>query len=223
MNILITGATGLVGNIITDLCKQRGYLVHYLTTSRNKIQTTSTLKGFYWNIKTQEVDPSCLSGINAIINLSGASVSDRWTRIYKKEIEDSRIESVRLLHKLLSENKHQVQYLTSASALAIYPSSYTNEYNETYKEKNTAFLGNVVHKWEKEINTIQDLDISVSKLRIGIVLSKKGGALRNIIKPIKFGLGAAIGKGTQYQSWIHIEDLAQMFLFIIEKKLTGAL
>lgn len=221
MNILITGATGLVGNVITDLCKKRGYVVHYLTTNKNKIKTTSILKGFYWNPKNQEVDTNCINGIEAIINLAGASVSKRWTSIHKKEIEDSRIDSVRLLHKLLSENEHQVQYFTSASAMGIYPSSYTNEYIESFDEINLTFLGNVVHQWEKEIDKIQDLDIEVSKLRIGIVLSNKGGALQEMIKPIKLGLGAAIGNGQQQQSWIHIEDLAEMFLYAIEKKLSG--
>jgi len=221
VNILITGATGLVGNVITDLCKKRGYVVHYLTTNKNKIKTTSILKGFYWNPKNQEVDTNCINGIEAIINLAGASVSKRWTSTYKKEIEDSRIDSVRLLHKLLSENEHQVQYFTSASAMGIYPSSYTNEYIESFDEINLTFLGNVVHQWEKEIDKIQDLDIEVSKLRIGIVLSNKGGALQEMIKPIKLGLGAAIGNGQQQQSWIHIEDLAEMFLYAIEKKLSG--
>jgi len=221
VNILITGATGLVGNVITDLCKKRGYVVHYLTTNKNKIKTTSILKGFYWNPKNQEVDTNCINGIEAIINLAGASVSKRWSFTYKKEIEDSRIDSVRLLHKLLSENEHQVQYFTSASAMGIYPSSYTNEYIESFDEINLTFLGNVVHQWEKEIDKIQDLDIEVSKLRIGIVLSNKGGALQEMIKPIKLGLGAAIGNGQQQQSWIHIEDLAEMFLYAIEKKLSG--
>ena len=221
MNILIAGATGLVGNAITNLCKERGYFVHYLTTNKTKIKSTSILKGFYWDPKTQEIDTNCLNVIDAIINLAGASVSKRWSATYKKEIEDSRIDSVRLLHKLLSENEHKVQYFTSASAMGIYPSSYTNEYVESYDKINPTFLGNVVHQWEKEIDKIQALDIEVSKLRIGIVLSNKGGALLEMIKPIKLGFGAAIGNGQQQQSWIHLEDLAEMFLYVIEKKLLG--
>ena len=221
MNILITGATGLVGNAITDLCKERGHFVHYLTTNKTKIKSTSILKGFYWNPKIQEIDTNCLNGIDAIVNLAGASVSKRWSSTYKKEIEDSRIDSVRLLHKLLSENEHKVQYFTSASAMGIYPSSDTNKYVESFDKINLTFLGNVVHQWEKEIDKIQALDIEVSKLRIGIVLSNKGGALPEMIKPIKLGLGAAIGNGQQQQSWIHLEDLAEMFLYAIEKKLFG--
>jgi len=221
VNILITGATGLVGNVITDLCKQRGHFVHYLTTNKAKIKSTSILKGFYWNPKIQEIDTNCLNGIDAIINLAGASVSKRWSTTYKKEIENSRIDSVRLLHKLLLENENKVQYFSSASAMGIYPSSYTIEYIETFDKINFTFLGNVVHQWEKEIDKIQALDIEVSKLRIGIVLSNKGGALQEMIKPIKLGFGAAIGNGQQQQSWIHVEDLAAMFLYAIEKKLSG--
>ena len=221
MKILITGATGLVGNAITDLCKERGHFVHYLTTNKTKIKSTSILKGFYWNPKIQEIDTNCLKGIDAIINLAGASVSKRWTPNHKKEIENSRIDSIKLLHKLLSENQHTVKYFTSASALGIYPSSYKNEYTEAFEGLNPTFLGNVVHQWEKEIDKIKALNISVSKLRIGIVLSKNGGALQEMVKPVQLGFGAAIGNGKQQQSWIHVEDLAQMFLYVIEKQLSG--
>ena len=221
MKILITGATGLVGREIVEQCTQKGYFVHYLTTNKEKIKNNSVLKGFYWNPESQDIDSECLEGVSAIINLAGASISKRWTPNYKLEIAHSRVNSVKLLHKLLSENKHQVTFLASASALGIYPSSFKTEYDETNKDLNPTFLGKVVHGWEKEIDKIKSLDISVSKLRIGIVLSKDGGALQQMAKPIKLGFGAGIGNGKQYQSWIHIKDLAHMFLFVIEKKLTG--
>jgi len=221
MKILITGATGLIGDRILQLCSKRGYRVHYLTTQKDKVKDNDALKGFYWNPKTKEIDINCLEGIDAVINLAGASVSKQWTSTHKNEIESSRIDSIRLLYKLLYENKNQVQFFSSASALGIYPSSYEKEYIETDNDINSSFLGNVVHKWEQEIDKIKDLNIGVSVLRIGIVLSKDGGALPEMIKPIKFGFGAAIGSGKQYQSWIHIEDLARMFLFVIEKKLSG--
>jgi len=221
MKILITGATGLVGREIVKHCTQKGYFVHYLTTNKEKINSNSLLKGFYWNPETQEIDSNCLEGINAIINLAGASISMRWTPTNKLEIAKSRVNSVKLIHKLLSENIHQVTFFASASALGIYPSSYETEYDETNKDINPSFLGRVVHEWENEVDKIKSLDISVSKLRIGIVLSKDGGALQQMVKPIKLGFGAGIGDGKQYQSWIHIKDLAHMFLFVIEKKLPG--
>ena len=147
MKILITGATGLVGREIVEHCTQKGYIVHYLTTNKEKIKSNSVLKGFYWNPETQEIDSKCLEGINAIINLAGASISQRWTPTNKLEIANSRVNSVKLLHKLLSENTHQVTFLASASALGIYPSSFKNEYDETNKDLNPTFLGRVVYEW----------------------------------------------------------------------------
>lgn len=221
MNILITGATGLVGNAILEICKSKGYKVHYLTTNKEKIKNNKGVKGFYWNLKTEEIDANCLDGVEAIINLAGASVSKKWTTSYKNEIENSRIDTVRLLNKLLSEQKHSVKYFSSASAIGIYPSSLIIEYDEKDKEISNSFLGNVVYKWEKEVDKISSLNILVSKLRIGIVLSNKGGALPAMVKPIKLGFGAALGSGKQYQSWIHVEDLAHMFLYVLENKLSG--
>ncbi len=220
MKLLITGATGLVGTEIVKLCLANNYTVHYLTTNKTKIVSQNNYKGFYWNPLTREVDISCLNGTNAVINLAGASVSKKWTSKHKVEIRNSRLNSVRLLYQLLSENPHQVTHFCSASALGIYPSSLTKQYDETETERSSTFLGKVVHEWEQEVAKINDLNISVSKLRIGIVLSKNGGALPQMIKPIKLGFGSAIGNGKQFQSWIHISDLAHMFLYIVEQNLS---
>ncbi len=221
MKLLITGATGLVGTEIVKLCLANNYTVHYLTTNKAKIVTQNNYKGFYWNPLTGEVDINCLNGINAIINLAGASVSKKWTSKHKVEIRKSRLNSVRLLHQLLSENPHQVTHFCSASAMGVYPSSLTKQYDETETEMSSTFLGKIVHEWEQEVAKINDLNIAVSKLRIGIVLSKKGGALPQMIKPIRLGFGSAIGNGKQFQSWIHISDLAHIFLYIVEQNLSG--
>jgi len=217
MKILITGATGLIGAEIIKLCEQKQYTVHYLTTRKNKINNTTSKKGFYWNPEFQEIDVKCLEGVHAIINLAGASVSERWTKKHKESIVNSRINTVKLLYKLLSENEHKVTHFSSASALGIYPSSLEAEYMETDDTLiNDTFLGGVVKKWEDEVDTIQSLGVSVSKLRTGIVLSSKGGALAQMAKPIKYYAGAPLGSGRQIQSWIHIKDMANMYLFIIE-------
>lgn len=221
MKILITGATGLVGKEIVKLCLAKNHTVHYLTTSKTKIVNERNYKGFYWNSTTQEVDVNCLLGIEIIINLAGASVSKKWNANYKEEIKKSRFESVRLLHKLLVDNEHQVKYVISASALGIYPSSFTKKYNETEKNVNETFLGKVVNQWEKEVDKIRSLNIKVSKMRIGVVLSKNGGALSEMIKPIKLGVGAPLSSGKQWQSWIHLSDLANLFLFALENQLEG--
>jgi len=221
MKILITGATGLVGGELVKQCLAKNYTVHYLTTIKTKIVTETNYKGFYWNPSTQEIDENCIKGIDAIINLAGAPISKKWTTSHKKAIFNSRIDSIRLLHQLLSENKHTVKHLCSVSALGIYSSSLTKKYDESEVEVSSSFLGEVVEAWEKAVDSIQSLDLKITIIRIGIVLSKDGGALAEMTKPIKLGLGASLGTGCQWQSWIHITDLANMFLFVLEQKLLG--
>jgi len=221
MKILITGATGMVGTEIVTQALAKNYTIHYLTTRRDKIVTQDNYKGFYWNPKTEEVDKNCLNGIDVIINLAGASISKKWTTSHKKAVLESRIDSIQLLHRLLSENSHQVTQVIAASALGIYPSSFDREYDEFDTEVSSSFLGEVVDAWEKETDTLSSLNLNITKIRIGIVLSKNGGALAEMIKPVKLGAGAAIGSGKQWQSWIHITDLANIFLFAAEQKITG--
>ncbi len=221
MKVLITGATGLVGSEIVRQCLSKGYTVHFLTTRKSKISVDKTCKGFYWNPVNQEIDNSCLEGVSVIINLAGASISKRWTRAYKKEILESRVASIKLLCKALTAYKHNVSHFYSASALGIYPSSLSNRYRETDLEKSTSFLGKVVSAWEGEASKVADLGISVSLVRIGIVLAASGGALEEMAKPIKQGIGAAIGSGKQWQSWIHLNDLAGLFIHLAEKRLSG--
>ena len=221
MTLLITGATGLVGSEISKQALAKGYTVHYLTTRKAKIESKDNYKGFYWNTATGEVDADCLVGVTKIINLAGASISERWTRDYKREIIDSRVNSIQALYQLLSENEHSVDQFCSASALGIYPSSISAKYDEDEPKKSSGFLGEVVQIWESEADTIAALEIPVTKIRIGIVMAKEGGALKEMAKPIKQGIGAAIGSGQQWQSWIHISDMAGLFLHVVEANLAG--
>ncbi len=221
MRVLITGATGLIGQEIVKLCHEKDIRVNYLTTSKSKIVQEENYKGFYWNPKAKEIDADCFKGVDAIIHLAGATVSKRWTPSYKKEIISSRTETTALLIHTLKGIKHTVKQVVSASAIGIYPDSLTNYYDQTHNEISSSFLGQVVSVWEQAIDEFSQLNITVSKIRIGLVLSNKGGALKEIVKPIKFGLGAAFGNGKQWQSWIHIHDLANMFLYVLEKELNG--
>ena len=222
MKILITGATGLIGNEIMALCARKNYVVHYLTTNKEKIINSATKKGFYYNPSSQEIDIKCIEGVDAIINLAGASISKRWTDKQKQNILSSRIDTVKLLYKLLSENEHKVTHFSSASALGIYPSSLDAKYRETDNRViSDSFLGEVVKKWEDEVDTLEGLGITVSKLRTGIVLSSDGGALDQMVKPINFYVGAPLGSGKQIQSWIHVTDMANMYLYTIEHNNDG--
>lgn len=221
MKILITGATGLIGSELVKVLLANQHTVHYLTTSATKIEDKSNLKGFYWNPQSGKIDESCLYGVESIIHLAGANIAKRWTRSYKQEIIESRTLSSELLFNLLKKTPHQVKQIIAASGTAIYPHSIAQQHDESTVQTEDSFLSNVVKKWEAGVNTFQVLGIKVCKLRTGIVLSNKGGALPEMVKPIKLGFGSAMGSGQQIQSWIHIDDLVAMYNFALENQLEG--
>ncbi len=222
MKVLITGATGLIGNELVALCHRNGHSVNYLTTSKDKIVSKSDYNGFYWNPKSNEIDKACFKDVSVIINLAGASISKRWTSSYKKEIVASRVNSLRTLHQAIKElPNHSINSIVSASAIGIYPDSTTNFYAEDDNAVDDSFLGHVVETWETEVDAFKGLIPNVSKVRIGLVMSSKGGALPEMSKPIRYYVGAAFGSGEQWQSWIHISDLARIFLFIASNELNG--
>ncbi|WP_458629155.1 TIGR01777 family oxidoreductase [Winogradskyella sp. PC D3.3] len=221
MTVLITGATGLIGQEIVKQCHDKGIDVHYLTTSKSKLNTDTNYKGFYWNPKTKEIDHNCFNGVTAIINMVGASISKRWTDSYKKEIIDSRTKTAQLLQDTIKAHHYKIEHVVSASAIGIYPTSLVNYYEESNTEISESFLGKVVHQWETTVDGFKSLGCKVAKIRIGLVLAKDGGALPEIIKPIKYGAGAAFGSGKQWQSWIHIEDLASLFVFAVQHHFEG--
>ena len=221
MTVLITGATGLIGQEIVKQCHDKGIDVHYLTTSKSKLNTDTNYKGFYWNPKTKEIDHNCFNGVTAIINMVGASISKRWTDSYKKEIIDSRTKTAQLLQDTIKAHHYKIEHVVSASAIGIYPTSLVNYYEESNTEISESFLGKVVHQWETAVDGFKSLGCKVAKIRIGLVLAKDGGALPEIIKPIKYGAGAAFGSGKQWQSWIHVEDLASLFVFAVQHHFEG--
>lgn len=221
MKILITGATGLIGNELVTLLLQNGVTVHYLTTSKNKIESQPNYKGFFWNPNQGIIDENALMGVDSIIHLAGASISKRWTSKYKQEIIESRILSSNVLFKALKDNPHSVKQIVSASAVGIYPDDLTALYTEEETQVNDSFLGKVVVKWEESVNKFKLLNIKVCKLRTGLVLSNKGGALVEMEKPIKMGIGSPFGSGKQMQSWIHIHDLVEMYFYAVKSELNG--
>ena len=221
MKVLVTGATGLIGSKLTKSCIQKGWSVNYLTTRKSKISNKDNYQGFYWNPKNNEIDAACFQDVEAVFHLVGASVAKRWTPQYKEEIIKSRTETTQLLFNEIKRGSYPVKKVVSASAIGIYPSSLTNYYDEDYTSINTNFLGEVVNKWEHAVDAFSTLDILVSKLRIGVVLSNSAGALPKMSQPVKYGVGAAFGNGEQWQSWIHIDDLVSMFVHVVENDISG--
>lgn len=221
MRVLITGATGLIGSKISQLCRDKGMQVHYLSTSKDKLENKEDYKGFYWNPNNNEIDSEAIKGVDAIINLVGASIAERWTPEQKKAILKSRTDTAHLLYKCLQENEHQIKNLVSASAIGIYPSSLEKLYTEEDKGVDDSFVGEVVVKWEEAVDNFKDLGIEVAKIRIGLVLAENGGVLQKLKEPVNFNVGSPLGSGKQWQSWIHIDDISGIFLFALENQLSG--
>lgn len=211
--VIITGGTGLVGQRLTTLLKHKGFEVNILC--RNPKRPNE----FKWNIDEHYIDERVFEQASAIIHLAGAGVADkRWTEERKKEIIESRTKSARLLYKYLSGSKYPVASFISASAVGFYGDRKSELLTED-SSNGSGFLAEVCKVWEEEAEKFSALNIAVSKVRIGIVLSKDGGALPKLDFPIKFGIGAYIGDGKQFVPWIHIDDLCNIFIHLLEKNL----
>lgn len=193
---------------------QRGHQISHL--GRRKHYNES-VKSYTWNIDNHQIDPEALHRVETIIHLAGAGIADkRWTSDRKREILESRTNSTRLLHNELQKGDHGVKAFVSSSAIGYYGFANKEEIFTEASNQGNDFLSTVTGRWEKEVDTIAMLGIRVVKLRTGIVLSEKGGALMEIVKPIRFFVGAPLGSGKQYMSWIHIDDQCGIFIKAVE-------
>lgn len=205
--VLITGGSGLVGRRLTELLTQKGYQVTWLTRSPSKPGQ------FRWNPSAGEIDQQAVSQADFIIHLAGANVGEgRWTDQARREIRASRVESTRLLAQALQQH-NRVKALISASAIGIYPDK-GGEWLTEDGPHDTGFLASVCEEWEREVQAITQVRTAI--IRIGIVLSEKGGALPKIALPVRLMAGAALGSGKQYMSWIHLDDLCRIFIHAME-------
>jgi hypothetical protein len=223
MKILITGATGLIGSKLAKNCIDEGMTVHYLTTSKNKIKNEPNHKGFYWNPKDGIIDEACFKGVSAIINLVGATIAKRWTTAYKKEILESRTSTADLIYSSLEKIDHSIEHFISASGVSIYPNSETKLYTEENEEIDDTFLAEVVVAWEAAADQFKNLSMEVTKVRTGVVLAKESGAFPKIVEPINANIGAPLGTGQQWQSWIHLDDITRLYEFVLKNRIEGTI
>lgn len=220
--ILITGGTGLVGTALTPQLIANGHEVIILTRTP-KTSTEKNISYATWDVKAQTIDNNAIAKSDYIIHLAGAGVADkRWTEERKKEIVESRTESSKLLIKALMQKPNKVKAVISASAIGWYGDDKIlkpkkKEFTED-DPADTQFLGGTCRLWEESINPVEQSEIRLVKLRLGIVLSNNGGALPEFKKPIQFGIAGILGSGKQVISWIHIEDLCRMFIYAIENE-----
>lgn len=218
-HILICGGSGLVGRRLTELAQREGYEVSWLSTGSRGIR--DGIKVHHWNPDKELADEGVLNGVDYVVNLAGESVSKPWTNKNRKAILESRLQSVALLHKLLSSKVHHVKHVVQASATGIYPSRKDYTYAEGYPGGDS-FLASVVRRWEGAARLMEELnDVKLSILRFGVLLSNKGGAFPKIAQPIRLFVRVIPGSGNQYLSWLHIDDAARMVLFHLENGLEG--
>ncbi|MBC8053175.1 MAG: TIGR01777 family protein [Sphingobacteriaceae bacterium] len=215
--VLITGASGLIGRPLTELLIKKGYIVHQLSRSISK--ANSGVKVFKWDVSRMEIDANCIEGVDTIINLAGEGIADKaWTPKRKQEIISSRTGAIKLLHDTLKNTPgHTVKTFISSSAVGHY-GDRKDEILSEESEPGTDFMANTCLAWERATDKITNLGIRLVTFRTGVVLSPYGGALPKLIKPLKIGLGAALGSGKQWVPWIHTEDVVNMFLYAMENE-----
>jgi hypothetical protein len=215
MKYLISGGSGLVGKAITNKILAQNEQVNWLTSSKKEQKNVSC---FSWNIYKNEIDNNCFAGVDAIIHLAGAGVAEKnWTEKRKKELIDSRIKSTQLLFDSVKNLANKPKVLVAASAIGIYKNQNDLLLNEE-SELGTDFLATLTKDWEDAVNQFETIGIRVVKLRIGIVLSADGGYIQKVAAPAKLGFASALGNGKMITSWIHIDDLANLFLYAAKTK-----
>jgi uncharacterized protein (TIGR01777 family) len=214
--VLISGGSGLVGTRLTEILLKKGYKVGHLSRSPNSGSKVETI---IWDVNRMRLNSKAIEKYDYIIHLAGAGIVDKaWTDERKKVIIDSRVKSTELLKKAIETNEKKPRAFVSASAIGYYGIETSEQIYQENDSPGKGFLAETCELWEKSIDELNHLNFPVSKIRIGLVLSANGGALKEIAKPIKFGFGAALGTGKQYIPWIHIDDLCRLFIFCFENK-----
>ncbi|HMQ68211.1 MAG TPA: TIGR01777 family oxidoreductase [Ignavibacteria bacterium] len=227
--ILLTGATGMIGSkLVKELVKQ-GALVRILTTNPDKaaviFKNEYTKEIFNWaNYDDPAILYKLLEDTDAVVNLAGANVAGkRWSEDYKKVIYDSRVDNTKLIVDALGYCENTPECLINASGVGYYGFSGDGILKEDSPPGND-FLARVCRDWENEALKAAESGIRVVNIRTGIVLDKNEGAIKEMIAPLKFKIGVYQGNGKQWFSWIHLDDIVQMYIFAIQNtKISGAL
>ncbi len=211
MKIVVAGASGLIGTALVPFLISQGHQVATLVCS--KLPTTP--QEILWNPSTGEIDSQALEGFDAFINLAGENIaSGRWSAARKTRIHDSREQATRLLCDTIARLKQPPKVLINASAIGYYGDRGEESLIET-SSSGTGFLAQVCRDWEASTERAQSHGVRVVCLRIGVVLTPKGGALRSMLLPFKLGLGGKIGSGKQIMSWVTLDDLVNIFAFAL--------
>jgi uncharacterized protein (TIGR01777 family) len=215
----VSGAGGLIGSALTRALKEDGGKVRRLV----RREPSEEEREIFYDPIGGRIESGKLAGLDAIIHLAGENVAaGRWTAARKRRIRDSRVLGTRLIAEALAELADPPKLFLSASAIGYYGDRGDELLNES-SEAGKGFLASVCREWELAATQATGAGIRVVMLRIGVVLTGGGGALRRMLPPFKLGLGGRLGDGRQYVSWIALEDLIRAILFILKREeLEGA-
>ena len=210
--IAVTGASGLIGSALVGYLKSQGHTVQRLVR-----RSAVSSEEITWDPTAGTVDMDALAGVDAVIHLAGAGVSDkRWTKKYKSEILNSRLLGTTTIAKAVAIVKPQV--FISASAIGWYGESGNRAVVESDRVGDD-FLAAVCREWESAADLAGD--VRTVKLRTGLVLDPTGGALGKMLPLFRFGLGGKLGNGKQWWSWITLHDQIRAIAFLLENKVSG--
>ena len=219
MKFLITGGTGFIGKSIVQLLIEKNHHINVL--SRKRGEDTKQVRHYQWSPKNQTIDFTCIDDVDVIINLAGENIFGLWTKSKKKKILESRVKSLQLLKKLIKNRPNNVKQIISASAIGIFPNSQEIIFDENSTQKGNTFLANVVKEWEREIESLKAFKINVTTVRIGMVFCELGGIIKVLRLISKSRFLSFIGNGDQKISWIHLNDLTELFYKISQKNYNG--
>lgn len=210
MHILISGGTGFIGNHLSSYLLSQGYKITILTRAIPLEKKSS----FHYINSLNNKD-----SYDVIINLAGTSInSARWNDKVKNEIYNSRINSTQKIIDYIEKTDKKPSLFINGSAIGFYGTHPEKQFIESTNKEGSTFLSNLCEHWENIASKANSFNVRTCYLRTGIVLGSDGGALKSMIIPFKLGLGAVLGSGTQFMSWIHIDDVVHSILFIIQNK-----
>ena len=219
MKCVVSGGTGFIGRRIVDLLLRNG---HYVGVWSRKpgLEKRVAVQSFSWDPSHSEPPLESVNGMDAVIHLAGESVAQRWTTEVKRRIHDSRVLGTKRLVDAISRVQHKPGVLVSASAIGY----YGNRGDEILTERSapgTGFLSDLCQSWEREANRAIDLGLRVINLRIGFVLGKDGGAMPQILPAFRAFAGGRLGSGKQWMPWIHVHDVARIFVHAVDNDISG--
>ena len=209
--VLITGGTGLLGKALTERLLMAGHEVVLLSrTARSS--ATKGVSIFGWNIEKGTMDPEALNGVAYVVHLAGSGIAEhRWTEAIKQEAISSRVDSMKLLEQTIRDKGIRLKAFTGGAAVGFYGMITSSKvFSETDPPATEDFLVECCKAWENSYRGMNTLADKCCVIRIGIVLSKEGGALKRMLPLFRWGLGSPLGSGKQYMPWIHINDLVEI-------------